>query len=467
MKWTYGLVNRLVRLWDIFLLAAAIALGALLGLVEIDRAGAALLIAVIGTLVFVYTLDVAGGYRVERYRRLLPQISLLLFATAVAAVAKLAILWAFGYHRIADLGSLLLWLACTAGLLIAGRLVVMHVVKRLHAQGAFRQDVIIVGATDIAQQIIENIRSPQWRDRYRVIAIFDDRIARLKDASIAGMPIQGDIQSLRDYIHTADADLIAIALPWEAAGRVFDLLERLQMISADIVLPIRPNRLNLRLPQGGDLAGMPVLQLMREPLKGSMALLKLTVDYSIGALGVVLAAPIVAVAALAIKLDSPGPVFFKQPRLGLNNKPFMIYKLRTMTVDPSDDGTRGTDRHNPRITRVGNFLRRSSIDELPQLINVMRGEMSIVGPRAHVPNMLVSDAPYAEAVRRYAMRSRIKPGITGWAQINGMRGGIHTLEKAQRGVDLDSYYIENWSVWFDLKIMVQTLTVGMAGRDVF
>jgi polysaccharide biosynthesis protein PslA len=172
-------------------------------------------------------------------------------------------------------------------------------------------------------------------------------------------------------------------------------------------------------------------------------------------------------AAIAIRLEGPGPILFRQPRVGFNSKPFMIYKFRTMTVDPTDDGSHGTDRDNQRITRIGALLRRTSIDELPQLLNVLRGEMSIVGPRPHVSNMLVGDGVYSEVVQQYAARHRIKPGITGWAQINGMRGGIDSLEKANRGADLDLHYIANWSPQFDLRIMVRTLVTGLVGRNVF
>jgi putative colanic acid biosynthesis UDP-glucose lipid carrier transferase len=210
-----------------------------------------------------------------------------------------------------------------------------------------------------------------------------------------------------------------------------------------------------------------MLPLMREPLSATNAIIKTIDDYAVAAVGLILVAPILALCTLAIRLDSPGPILFRQPRRGMNNAIFTMYKFRTMTVDPSDDGSRGTQRGDPRITRVGAFLRRTSLDELPQLFNVLRGEMSVVGPRAHVPNMLVADQPYVEAVKQYATRHRIKPGITGWAQINGMRGGINSLEKAERGVELDLHYIENWSLWLDIVIMARTLLIGMAGRDVF
>jgi lipopolysaccharide/colanic/teichoic acid biosynthesis glycosyltransferase len=145
----------------------------------------------------------------------------------------------------------------------------------------------------------------------------------------------------------------------------------------------------------------------------------------------------------------------------------MIYKFRTMTVDVTDDGSQGTKRDNQRITRIGRFLRRTSIDELPQLFNVLRGEMSVVGPRPHVANMLVGEGVYSEIVLQYAARHRIKPGITGWAQINGMRGGIDSKEKASRGAELDLHYIATWSFRLDLRIMLVTVIRGLIGRDVF
>jgi putative colanic acid biosynthesis UDP-glucose lipid carrier transferase len=184
-------------------------------------------------------------------------------------------------------------------------------------------------------------------------------------------------------------------------------------------------------------------------------------------LGLLAVSPILLAAAIAIRLEGKGPILFRQPRVGFNSKPFLIYKLRTMTVDPTDDGSKGTQRDDQRITRVGAFLRRTSIDELPQLLNVLRGEMSIVGPRPHVSNMLVGEGVYSDVVRQYAARQRIKPGITGWAQINGMRGGINTVAKATEGADLDLYYVANWSLRLDIKIMIQTLAQGLVGRDVF
>jgi lipopolysaccharide/colanic/teichoic acid biosynthesis glycosyltransferase len=195
--------------------------------------------------------------------------------------------------------------------------------------------------------------------------------------------------------------------------------------------------------------------------------LKIIEDYTVASLALLFLSPIMLAAAIAIRLDDGNPIFFRQLRTGFNGKLFLIYKFRTMTVDVMDDGSEGTKRDNQRITRIGRFLRCTSIDELPQLFNVLRGEMSIVGPRPHVANMLVGEGVYSKIVLQYAARHRIKPGITGWAQINGMRGGIDSKEKASRGAELDLHYIANWSFRLDLKIMLMTLIRGLIGRDVF
>lgn len=472
MRWTFGLFNRLVLLSDLVVCGAV-----LLAASHLDRAlpaggqtAAEIALLLLDSIVFVSCMIFAGAYRFENYRKLLNESArfALCLAAGFALVGGLEAM--FGGSESYQPKALATWHVAAWVVLSAGRLIVGRAARQLIRANRLRRDIVIVGSTEIAGQIIRNTQMPEWRHYYRVVAIFDDRVNRLHKEQrdeTEGMGITGSIDALHTYIQDRPVDIIIIALPWEATERIFGLLERLQMIAADIVLPLKQNVLNLRLPHGGNVAGIPVLELMREPLKGTKALVKLMEDYVVAMVGLVLAVPVLVVAALAIKLETPGPALFRQPRLGLNNKPFMIYKLRTMTVDLTDDGSRGTRRDEPRITRVGAFLRRTSIDELPQLINVLRGEMSVVGPRAHVPKMLVSDQPYAEAVRRYATRSRLKPGITGWAQINGMRGGIHSVEKARRGVELDTYYIENWSLWFDLKIMARTLLVGMTGRNIF
>lgn len=244
-------------------------------------------------------------------------------------------------------------------------------------------------------------------------------------------------------------------------------MKRLNSIPADMLLLMEINRLGLEEIKVRNVGGYSFLQMTRRPLIGSLVLFKAIEDYVVASIGILLTAPIMLVTAILIRLEGPGPIFFRQRRVGFNHREFDMLKFRSMAVDPSDDGSKGTMVDDPRITRIGRFIRRTSIDELPQLFNVLQGHMSVVGPRAHVPGMLVDDKVYTQAVIEYAARHRVKPGITGWAQINGMRGGIHTEERARRSVELDLEYIESWSVWLDIVIMARTVLGGLWGRNVF
>jgi exopolysaccharide biosynthesis polyprenyl glycosylphosphotransferase len=276
-----------------------------------------------------------------------------------------------------------------------------------------------------------------------------------------------EFDDLTQFAQSYQVDLVIIAIPWERSAEIVALTRRLQWIAADVVVPFELGGLSPQFSPQMAFSEAPLLQLMRRPFKGSQGIFKVVEDYVVAIIGLIVVSPFMLGATIAIRLEGSGPILFRQPRVGFNSKPFMMYKFRTMTVDPTDDGSQGTKRDSQRITRVGAILRRTSIDELPQLINVLRGEMSIVGPRPHVANMLVGTGVYSEVVQQYAARHRIKPGITGWAQINGMRGGIDSLEKASRGADLDLYYVANWSPRFDFRIMVRTIVTGLVGRNVF
>ncbi len=213
---------------------------------------------------------------------------------------------------------------------------------------------------------------------------------------------------------------------------------------------------------------LPALLVWPQPLSMAEQRVKRAADLVLAATALVLTAPLLLLAAVAVKLDSPGPVFFRQERFGFNNRVFTMLKFRTMRVadcDPS--GARRTVRDDPRVTRVGRFLRRSSIDELPQLWNVLKGDMSIVGPRAHPIEMKIGDRYYHEVVEGYFARHRVRPGITGWAQVHGLRGEVDTLEKARARLEHDLYYVENWSLWLDLEILVLTLLRGFRCRNAY
>ena len=408
-----------------------------------------------------------GSYSLVRFRWRVRPLLDAAAAIIVTASAGAFVAWMLDRLPRADWVWMVCWAAWGFAGIAAWRQVVRPLAERGVRSGALLRKVAIVGANDVAEMLAAQLADPALAQPCQLIGIFDDRGPDRRPSTIGNHAVSGTVSSLCDYAENHPVDLIVIALPWTRAAQIWSLIERVQWISADVMIPTAPDVFNPRVAQMATVAGTPALQVMRQPLQGARALLKVIEDYSVGCLALIPVLPILAVAALAVRLDSPGPVLFRQKRLGFNHRLFDIYKLRTMTVNDDDRGVVGVDRDDPRITRVGGILRRLSLDELPQIFNVLRGEMSIVGPRPHVPGMKVGTEGYTRAVSEYAARYRIKPGITGWAQINGMRGGIHTVEKARRGVEMDMFYIENWSIWFDIRIMVRTLLIGMAGRDVF
>ena len=284
---------------------------------------------------------------------------------------------------------------------------------------------------------------------------------------ILGIPVTKGIDRLIQISRTTHIDAIVVALPMKAQERISIMMQKLNSIPAEILLLMDIRWLNVKRVQFRNMDGYSFLQVARRPLVGGHAMLKAVEDYFVAAVGIVVCSPIMLAAAVAIRMEGPGPVLFRQRRVGFNHREFDLLKFRSMRLDPSDDGSKGTMENDPRVTRVGSFIRKHSIDELPQLFNVLRGEMAVVGPRAHVPKMLVGEQIYPDAVTDYPARHRVKPGITGWAQINGMRGGIHTEAKARRGVELDLEYVEGWSPWLDVQIMARTLFGGLWGRSVF
>jgi putative colanic acid biosynthesis UDP-glucose lipid carrier transferase len=213
--------------------------------------------------------------------------------------------------------------------------------------------------------------------------------------------------------------------------------------------------------------GVPLLDLLQKPFSRWGYLVKALEDYVLGTLLLIPAAPLMLMIAIVVRLDSPGPVLFRQERYGFNNRTIEILKFRTMRAERDDEGqgqALQARRGDPRLTRVGRWLRRTSLDELPQLLNVLRGDMSIVGPR---PHMVAHNEQYANLIDTYLGRHRVKPGITGWAQVNGLRGETDTLAKMEGRIQHDLYYIENWSLGFDLQILARTLLVGFVHRNAY
>ncbi|MFG1296431.1 MULTISPECIES: exopolysaccharide biosynthesis polyprenyl glycosylphosphotransferase [Xanthobacter] len=472
-RWTHGLINRLVIACDIAmsLLAAAVA-HVHWDFLSWSQVG---ILWMIGIFSFVQILLFGRAYRVEHYSRVRRQMGHILVGGIPAGAVVAICYYAMIPHEATSLKALVGWGVTTAIALLFGRLVLvrlgMVLVKR-HA--VLRRNVVVLGERARARDLVDRYEEEEGTSGLlSFVGIFTDDAEPAADNAISpttGKPYpreQRGIEALLEYARNTQVDMVVITKTWADPAAISKMVSELHQIATDVVVELDPHSFSLNYAHLTMLAGEPALQVQQQPFKGSLGLLKALEDYVVATIGLILTSPILLAAAIAIKLESPGPVLFKQPRVGRNNKVFDVFKLRTMTVDPNDDGSAGTRRDSPRITRVGRFLRATSIDELPQLLNVLNGDMSVVGPRPHVPNMLVSTNVVYEAIQHYVSRYRVKPGITGWAQINGSRGPVLSVEKAERRLALDLYYIENWSIWLDIRIMVLTITKGMAGPSVF
>ncbi len=327
----------------------------------------------------------------------------------------------------------------------------------LRARGRLVRRVAVVGAGEQGRRLVARLLGcPD----VRVVGIFDERGTRVPEA-VCGLPLAGDLDALAARVRREEVDEVLIALPLGARGRIEAWLRRLRRLPVHVRLALDAGSDWLQPRRISALGPVPVLHLFDHPLRGPARHAKTVMDRTLALLGLVLTAPLMALVALAVRLDSPGPVLYRQRRWGFAGEPIRVLKFRTFrhhACRPGDDpDLPHAGRDHPEVTRVGRFLRRWSLDELPQLWNVLRGDMSLVGPRPHA---VAHDAHYARLVGDYLARLKVKPGLTGWAQINGARGEIRALAEMERRVALDLEYIENWSLWWDLEILLRTLLVG-------
>jgi Undecaprenyl-phosphate glucose phosphotransferase len=301
----------------------------------------------------------------------------------------------------------------------------------------------------------------------RLVGVYCDADGA-RAADCGGQRIAGDIEALVQDARRLPIDMVVLALPWSDEARILAAIERLRTLPLNVSLC--PDGIGFQLGRCPihHLANLSTLSIQHKPLTGWHHVVKAIEDRTVAAAALVFLAPLLATIALLIRLDSPGPVLFRQKRYGFNDQLIEVLKFRTMRDDARDQNAEQlTRRNDPRVTRVGAFLRRTSLDELPQLFNVLRGDMSIVGPRPHALRAKAAGVLYPEAVRNYSARHRVKPGITGWAQVNGWRGETETLEQISKRVEHDLFYIEHWSILLDLKIILRTALGGFTGRHAY
>ena len=375
--------------------------------------------------------------------------SLLFAAIAVGLIATKA---ADSYSRI-WLGA---WYVSGFASLAMARLVLSTRVKHWNLNGRLSRQAIIVGGGKPALHLHDAFRDMHDTD-INLVGIFDDRGNSRISQEFSGLPRLGNVSELIDFVRRERVDLLLVSLPLMAEERLLQILKQLWVLPVDIRLSAQNQKLRYRPRAYSYVGNVPFLDVFDKPLDDWGAIIKVCEDKIIAFFALLLLSPLMLLIALVVKLDSKGPVMFKQKRYGFNNELIEVYKFRSMYHEQADhNAERLAIRNDNRITSVGAFIRRTSMDELPQLLNVLFGSLSLVGPRPHATRAKAAEKLYTDVVDGYFARHKVKPGITGWAQINGWRGETDTVEKIERRVEHDLYYIENWSLALDLYILART-----------
>lgn len=407
---------------------------------------------VVGAVGLARMIRATGSYRFGRRESAPAHLGRIALSGVIAVLASVCVAWLF-VDDAAFVRSVALWLILSTVALIVLHALWVLLVGRWRRAGWLIPNIAIVGATAQAEELI--VGALEHRD-LNVIGIFDDRRERSPFA-VNGVPVLGDVAALVEHKIVPYVDLIVIAVDPAASARVRQITAQLSVL---------PNKVTLLVDSEGGSRAAAIAQFADAPLAplnsavddDRRTFAKRMQDLVLGVPLLLLAAPVMALVALAIKLDSPGPVFFRQRRHGFNNEQILVWKFRSMRHEAADaTAARQVTANDDRVTRVGRVLRSTSLDELPQLFNVIRGEMSLVGPRPHAIGMKTGDVESARLVAEYAHRHRVKPGMTGWAAINGSRGPLHEAAEVGRRVALDVDYIERHSFWLDLRIIALTI----------
>jgi len=408
-----------------------------------------------------------GAYRDDQVFAARPLLRRQLTAWATTITGLILLAFALGWFAEYPRLWVLLWFGGGAVALSAVRLIFFYGTRQWVRQGSIAQRAVIVGTGAHGRRLAEHLTA-SGDSRVRVVGVVEDTESARHPAYIGPHRVVGGLARLNEMIRNNEVDQVVIALSWSERDRILGLVARLAELPVHIRLA--PELLRFEFPERRcDLVGdIPLLRVLDRPVSGRAEWMKAIEDRVLGSMLLLACFPVMLLVALSIRLDSPGPIFFRQTRHGFNNNLIRVWKFRTMHHHLTDSvGAVLTQRGDPRVTRVGRLLRRTSLDELPQLFNVITGEMSLVGPRPHALEAKAGDTLYQEVMANYAARHRVKPGITGWAQVNGWRGETDTHDKLIQRVNHDLYYIDNWSLWLDLRILLRTVLAVINSRNAF
>jgi putative colanic acid biosynthesis UDP-glucose lipid carrier transferase len=376
------------------------------------------------------------------------------------AVVLILVGWASGTLGAFNQHAMLAWFVMTPPALFAVHRLIPVLVLRLSAAEGLHRTAVIAGANETGCKLAERIRANPFLGT-RVTGYFDDRGAERTDQN-GDSPSLGTLDQLADYVKTHHVDLIYIALPMASQPRILRLLDDLHDTTASVYFAPDVYLFDLVQARVDTIGGLPVVAVRESPFYGADGMIKRASDIVLATAILVMIAPLMLAIAAGVKLSSPGPALFRQRRYGLDGREIVVYKFRSMTVLEDGNVIRQATRGDNRVTRFGSFLRSTSLDELPQFINVLQGRMSVVGPRPHA---VAHNEMYRKVIRGYMIRHKVKPGITGLAQVNGMRGETDSIDKMEMRIEYDLAYLRSWSLWLDLKIVLKTIVVVLKRQN--
>lgn len=369
-------------------------------------------------------------------------------------VTLLVLGWFSGALAFFDQRVILAWALITPLMLLAAHLLVPVALPKLMSTDGVQRVAVIAGGGHLGQRLAAAIGNSPYLG-IRIAGYFEDR-APSRARSFSPIPILGSLDRLPDYVKTHRVNLLYITLPMAAQPRILKLLDELRDTTVSIYFAPDIFVVDLIQSRVSTLNGIPLVSMCETPFHGANGILKRASDLVLASVILILISPLMLGIAIGIKLGSPGPVFFKQRRYGLDGQEIVVYKFRSMTVLEDGNEIRQATTADARVTKFGAFLRRTSLDELPQFVNVLQGRMSVVGPRPHA---IAHNEQYRKLIDGYMIRHKVRPGITGWAQVNGLRGETDLLEKMQKRIEYDLDYLRHWSFWWDIEIILRTLLV--------
>lgn len=417
---------------------------------------------VLAALVFLLVIQILEGIDLEpNFKQFVGRSIAIIFVRWFLIVALLALVGcAAKILGLFDRDLLVSWTVATPFVLVAMQQAVRFLYYRLYLAKHPLRKAVIVGVNDLSLKLADRL---QEQPMYGVscLGFFDDRsLDRLKGSK----NLLGGLKEVTQYVKQEQVNVIYISLPITAQSRIHDLFDSLRDTTVSIYYLPDVFTFDLIQAKTLNMQGIPMIALCESPFDSISALTKRFYDFVLSLLILVVLSPLLLIIAVSVKLSSPGPVLFQQRRYGLDGEQINVYKFRSMTV--CENGTKVTQatRNDPRITRVGAFLRRTSLDELPQFINVLQGRMSIVGPRPHA---VAHNETYRKLIKGYMVRHKVLPGITGWAQVNGSRGETETVEKMRKRIEYDLDYLRNWSVYLDFLIILRTVGAVINDKNAY